>query len=107
PVDHLAVTEREDLHDGAIAFDRETDHVDRADRATIGVLPFGEVLDRPKPVAVPRCVLETFLRRCFAHPRLELALDRLRLAGEELDHLVDDGAVVVFGDVTDTRGETP
>ena len=89
-VDHLAVAEREDLDGRAVALDGDADHVDGADRAPVGRLPLGEVLDREQPVAVARGVLEPLLRRGLVHPPLELALDRPRLAGEELDHAVDD-----------------
>ena len=65
------------------------DHVDRADRALVGRLPLGEVADREEPVPVARRVLEALLGGGLAHPALELPLDRPRLAGEELDHAVD------------------
>ena len=47
---------------------------------------------RQQPVAVARGVLEALLGGRLAHLPLELALDRLRLAREELDHAVDDRA---------------
>ena len=83
-VDHLAAAEREDLHDAAVALEREPEHVDVADVAPVGRLPLGEVLDREEPVAVARRLLEALLVGRLAHPPLELALDRLGVAGEEL-----------------------
>ena len=62
PVDELAAAEREDLHGRAVALGGDADHVDRADRAPVGGLPLGEVLDRvaggcgsaPPPRSAPR-----------------------------------------------------
>src|SRR5207248_9685198 len=62
-----------------------------------------EVLHREQPVAVARCVLEALLRRGIVHLLFELTLDRLRVAGEELDDAVDDRAVVLLRDVADAR----
>ena len=95
-VDHLAAAQREDLDDGAVALGREADHVHRPDRLPLDRLPLDEVLDREEPVAVARRVLEALLGRRLLHPPLELALDRLHVAGEELDHAVDDAAVVLL-----------
>ena len=58
--------------------------------APVGGLPLGEVPDREQAVAVARRVLEALVRRGVEHLLLELALDRLRVAGEELDDAVDD-----------------
>ena len=91
-VDHLAAAEREDLHDGAVAFGREADHVDGPDRLPVGALPLDEVLHGVQPVAVARRLLEPLVLGGRAHLLLELALDRLHVAGEELDHAVDDRA---------------
>ena len=57
-VDHPPFAEREHLHGGALAADREPDHVDRADRSALDRLPFGKPLDRVQPVAVARRVFE-------------------------------------------------
>ena len=103
PVDHLAAAEREDLHGRPVALDGDADHVDRADRAPVGGLPLGEVLDREEPVPVARRVLEALLGGGLAHLPLQLAQDRPRVAGEELDHAVDDLPVVVLRDVADAR----
>ena len=89
-VDHLAAAQREDLHDGAVALRREADHVDRPDRLPLDRLPLDEVLDREEAVSIARGILEALLRRSLLHLPLELALDRLHVAGEELDHAVDE-----------------
>ena len=89
-VDHLAAAQREDLDDGAVALRREADHVDRADRLPLDRLPLDEVLHRVEPVAIARRVLVPLLPGRRVHLPLELALDRLDVAGEELDHGVDE-----------------
>ena len=100
-VDQPAVPEREQLHRGAVAVDREPDHVDRADGPPVGTLALGEALDRVQPVAVPRRILEPLLRRRLAHPRLQRAHDRARVAREEVDHAVDLLAVGLLRDRAD------
>ena len=100
-VDHLAAPQREDLHDRTVALRREADDVDRPDRLTLDRLPLDEVLDGEEPVSVARRVLEALVGRRLLHPPLELALDRLHVAGEELDHAVDDAAVVLLRHVAD------
>ena len=102
-VDQPPVAQREDLDDRPVAFRGEPDHVDRADGAPVGRLPLGEMLDAAQTVAVARCLLEALIGGGLAHLLLELPLDRLRLAREELDHLVDDRAVVLVRDVADAR----
>ena len=104
-VDHLAVTQREDLHRRSIALDREPDDVDRADRPLVGRLPIGEMPDREEPVPVARGLLEALAGRCLLHPLLELALDRLRVAGEEPDDALDDLAVGLLRDLADAWRE--
>jgi hypothetical protein len=79
-VDELAVPQREDLDGGVVAPDRDPDHVDAADGALVGRLPLGEVADREQPVPVAGGVLEARLRRRRAHPPLEVAQHRPRLA---------------------------
>ena len=105
-VDHLAAAQREDLDDGAVALGREADHVHGPDRLPLDRLALDEVLDREQPVAVARGVLEPLLAGRRLHPPLELALDRLHVAGEELDHAVDDAAVVLRRHVPDAGRET-
>ena len=104
-VDQLAVPEREDLDDGAVALARDPDHVDRPDGRLVGALPLGEMPHREEPVAVARRLLEALLLGRALHLLLELAHDRPRVAGEELDHAVDHLAVVLLGHVPDARGQ--
>ena len=101
PVDELAVAEREELDGRTVAVRRQADHVHGADRAPVGRLPLDEVLHRLQAVAVARRLLEALVGRRLAHAPLELALDRPHVAGEELDHLVDDDAIVLLRDVAD------
>ena len=85
PVDQPAAAEREDLHGGGPAAGGDPDHVHGADRALVGGLALGQVADRGEPVAVAGGLLELLPLgglRIF----LQLAQDRPRLAGEELDH---------------------
>ena len=102
-VDHLPLAEREDLHRAAVALDREADHVDGADRTLVRGLALREVPDREEPVPKPRRLLEALAGRRLHHPLLDLPLDRLGLAGEELDHAVDDRPVVLLRDVVHAR----
>ena len=104
-IDEPAVAKRKDLHHGAIPVHGEADHVDRADGAAIRVLALCQVLHGPQAVPVPRGVLEAFLCSGLAHLPLELPLDRAGLAREELDHLVDDRAVLVLRYVADAGRE--
>src|SRR5439155_7946830 len=76
------------------------------DGAAIRGLALGQMLDGAQAVPIPRRVLEALLGRGVAHLPLELALDGLRVSREELDHLVDDRAVVLLRDVADARGQT-
>ncbi len=105
PVDHLAAAERKDLHDRTVAVGREADDVRGADGLPVRALPLDEMLHRVQTVAIARRVLEPLLRRRLLHPPLELALNRLHVAGEELDHRLDDRAVVLLRDVADARRE--
>src|SRR4051812_44774781 len=102
-VDHLAAAEREDLNDAAIAVEREPEHVDVADVAPVRRLPLGEMLDGEEPVAEPRGLLEALVLCGRAHATLELALDRLRVARQELHDAVDDLRVFRSRDVADAR----
>ncbi len=104
PVDELAVAEREDLHGREVARDRDPDHVDGADRALVGRLALGEVPDREQSVPVPGRVLEALGRSGLLHALLEVAQDRQRLSGQELDHPLDHLAVLLLRDVADARG---
>ena len=101
PVDELAVAEREELHRGAVAVDCESDDVDRPHRLLVRCLPLREALDRAQPVAVASGLLEALLGSGVAHPLLERAPDRPCLAGEELDHPLDDRPVVLLRDRAD------
>ena len=93
--------ERKDLHRRVSSAGGDPDDVDGADRALVGGLALGEVAHGEEAVAHPRSLLEVLpLGRCL-HPLLELALDRPRLAGEELDDAVDDLSVVLLRDVVD------
>src|SRR5439155_4898366 len=60
-----------------------------------------EVLDAAEAISVPRGLLEALLCGRGLHLLLELALNRLRVPREELDHLVDDLAVPLLRDVAD------
>src|SRR5438552_2716057 len=106
-VDQPPVTQREDLEHRAIAFGGEPDHIDRADRASIRGLALGEVLDAPEPVAVAGRLLEALRGGGVLHLLFELALDRIRLARQELDYQIDDRAVVLLRDVADARRQAP
>ena len=103
PVDHLAAAEREHLHCGAVALGGDAEHVDRAGLAPVGALLLGQVLDREEPVAVAGSVLVALLGGRVAHLLLQLAHDRLRVAGEKVDHALDHRPVVLLRDVTDAR----
>ena len=102
-VDQLPVAQREDLHRGAVALGGDPDHVDRPDRALVGRLPLGEVPHREETVPVARRLLEALVLGRQLHLLLELAQDRPRLAGQELDHAVDHAPVVLLGHVPDAR----
>ena len=104
-VDHLPVSQREDLDGCPVARDREPDDVDRADGPLVGRLPLGEVADREEPIPIAGGVLETLFRRGLPHPLLQLALDRRGVAGEELDDAVDDLAVGLRRDRLDAGRE--
>ncbi len=58
-----------------------------------------------QPVAISRRVLEALAACGLAHLPFELAADRLVVAGEKLDHVVDDLPVVLFRDVAHARRE--
>ena len=105
-VDHLAPAEREDLHRRPRTLGGNADDVDRARLAAVCALTLRELLDREEPVAVARRMLEALLLGRLAHPLLEGAHDRLRVAGEELDHLVDQLAVELRRDVAHARRVT-
>ena len=102
-VDHPAFAQREDLHRGAFLGDGDADDVDRADRLPLDCLPLAQPLDRRETVPVARCVLEPLLGRRLAHLLLESPPDRAVVARQELDHLLDQLAVVLLRDVTDAR----
>ena len=98
-VDELALAQGEDLDGGAVSVHGEPDDVDRPDGALVGSLPLCEPLDRTQAVAIASRFLEPLLGGGVLHPLLELAHDRLRGAGEELDDAVDHLPVVLLRDV--------
>ena len=100
-VDQLPVPQREDLHRRPVALSRDPDHVDRPDRPLVRRLPLGEVPHREQPIPVPSRLLEALVLGRLPHLLLELAQDRPRLAGQELDHAVDHAPVVVLRHVPD------
>src|SRR5439155_5011528 len=102
-VDQLPVPERKDLHGGTVLLARDPDHVDRPHGALVGRLPLGEMAYREQTIPVSRRLLEALLVGRPLHLLLELAHDRAGLAGEELDHAVDHGPVVLLRDVSDAR----
>jgi hypothetical protein len=103
-VDQPPVAQREDLHRRALALDGDPDHVDACRRArSAGLAARTRWPHREEPVAVARRLLEALASAAVLHLPLELALDRPRLAREELDHAVDDPPVVLLRDVADAR----
>ena len=106
-VHELPVPQGEQLHRGPVTLDCEADHVDRPDRALVGGLALREALDRAEPVAVARRLLEALLGSRLAHTPLQGSPDRTSLAGEELDHAVDDLAVRLLRDRADARSGAP
>ena len=101
PVDQPPAAEREDLNGRRPPARGDSDDVDRADRALVGRLPLRQVADGDEPVAVARGLLELLPLGGVVHLLLELAQHGPRLAGEELDHALDDLAVVLLRDVPD------
>ena len=83
----------EQLHVGDVLLDRERDGVVGA-RADGHGLPLAEVAHGHEPVARARGLLELVLLGGLAHALLEVALDLVRAALEERDHVVDHGAVL-------------
>src|SRR6266498_3584078 len=63
------------------------------------------MLDAAQAVAIPSRFLEPLVARRLLHLPLQLALDRVRVPREELDHLLDDRAVVLLRDVADAGGQ--
>src|SRR5205823_5213921 len=94
----------EHLHRRPLGRDGDPDDVDRPDRLPLDGLPLRQALDRAQPVPVARRVLEALLRRRLAHLLLEPPADRAIVARQELDHLVDDLAVLLLRDVADAGG---
>src|SRR5207237_6998832 len=72
-------------------------------RLPLDRLPLDEMLHRVEAVPVARRILEALFTGRLVHLPLELTLDRLDVAGQELDHAVDDRAVVLLRDVADAR----
>ena len=102
-VDQLPVAQREELHRGPIAVDRDPDRVDRPDRPLVRRLPLGEVADREETVPVARRLLEALVLGRQLHLPLQLAHDRPRLPGQELDDAVDHAPVVLLRHVAHAR----
>ena len=63
------------------------------------------MLDASQPVAVARGLLEPLVGGRFLHLPLELALNRLDVPRQELDHLIDDRPVVLLRHVADAGRE--
>ena len=105
-VDEPPVPQREDLHRCTVAVNREPDHVDRLGPALRCGLALGEMTHGEEPVAIPGGVFETLLGSRDRHLALELGGDRLRVSREEVDHAVDDPAVLLRRDLAHARGET-
>jgi hypothetical protein len=63
------------------------------------------VAHRVEPIPVAGRGLKVLLLGSCTHLLLELSLDRPRLAREELDHALDDLAVILLRDVADARGQ--
>ena len=61
------------------------------------------MLDASQPVPVARRLLEALVGGRLLHLPLELALDRLHVTREELDHLIDDRQVILLRHIADTR----
>src|SRR5439155_23821018 len=74
-----------------------------ADRAAVGRLALREMADREQPVPVARRLLEALVLGRLPHRLLELPMDRRRVPRQELDHPVDDLAVLLARDVADAR----
>jgi hypothetical protein len=104
-VDHLALAEGKDLHDGAITLEGQTDHIDGAHGPLVRGLSLGQALDRTQAIAVAGRVLEALLRCRLPHLLLQLSHDRPRLSREELDDAVDHPTVVLLRHVVDAGGE--
>ncbi len=102
-VDQLAVAKRKHLDRGPVGLGSDADHVHRPDGLLVGRLPLGEALDREQPVPAAGRLLVALLGCGVAHLALQLADDRLRVAGEEPDHAVDDRAVRLGVDRADAR----
>src|SRR5204862_8203892 len=101
PVAHPAAAKREDLHRGLVAIGREPEPVDVADAPLFDGLPLAQPADREEAVAVARRLLEALALGRVVHLPLELALDRARVAGEEVDDAVDDLGVGLLRDLVD------
>ena len=104
PVGQAPVPQVEQLHVGGVAAARDAEHIGRAHAAAVGDLALRQVPHRHQPVAVPGRILELMLLGGLFHLGLEPPLERPHPARQELDHAVDDDAVLVPGDVADARG---
>ena len=93
----------EQLHVGDVALHGERDGV-------VGARPHGDglalaqVAHGHQPVARARGLLELVPLRGLAHALLEVALDLVRAALEERDHIQDHGPVLLARDQPHARG---
>ena len=93
-IDHAAAAKREDLNRGTLALDREPQYVHTPLAGKVGCLPLEQVLHRREPVSIPGRLLELLLVGRLLHRALQAALNRIGVAGKELDHRVDQDTVV-------------
>ena len=106
PIDEPAAAERKDLDRRRAAAPGDADHVDRADGALVGRLALRQVPDGREAVAIAGGLLELLALGRIAHLLLQLAQNRARVSGEELDHALHDLAVVLLRHVADARSQT-
>jgi hypothetical protein len=103
-VDHPPAPEREDLHCRPLPVGRDPEHVDVPHASLLDRLAFRQSAHGEETISVSRRLLETFALGRVAHLLLELAFDRARIAGEEVDDAFDDLPVVLLRDVADAGG---
>ena len=103
-VDHLPVAEREDLHCRARPLDRDPDDVHGA-TARLSAACRSARCRRRRAGSGTAPPPRTARPRRLRHPALQLADDRPRLSGQELDHAVDHLPVVLLRDVVHARRE--
>ena len=96
-----AVTDLEDLGVGVGPGERYGDRVERPDRRVRNPLALEQRADGGEAVALDRRLLERLGVGRGLHPILELALDPLVVAAQELRNAVDAAAVLLARDVVD------